>query len=231
MNTKWYEILKEEFRSPYLHKVFDFIQEDAKLHRIYPDKHNVFKSLELTDYDKVKVVILGQDPYINEGQATGLAFAVPEDFYPKPPSLSNIVKELAIDLYEDGIASNALDIAMSLENTSLTGWADQGVLLLNTVLTVREKQTFSHKGIGWEQFTNKIIQKLNDRKDPIIFMLWGNSAKDKEKFITNKNHFVLTAAHPSPLSAHRGFFGCKHFSKANNILKQMDKSPIDWLRI
>ena len=177
--------------------------------------NDIFNALKLTPYEKVKVVILGQDPYHEKGQAEGLCFSVPKGVK-TPPSLVNIFKEIKDDL--------------NIDNTSpeLSCWAKQGVLLLNTSLTVREGQANSHSGKGWEILTDAIIKKLNDRKQPIVFLLWGANARSKAAFITNKNHLVLSAAHPSPLSAYNGFFGCKHFSKANKFLVKNGIEPIDW---
>ena len=178
--------------------------------------YDIFNALHYTDYDKVKVVILGQDPYHGPKQAHGLSFSVLPGV-PAPPSLKNIFKELNSDLG-----------CYIPNNGYLKSWADQGVLLLNTVLTVRAGTPNSHKNKGWETFTDKVISVLNEREDPVIFILWGNNAIAKKKLITNKNHFILQSVHPSPLSASRGFFGSKPFSKANEILKSIGKTPIDW---
>ena len=182
---------------------------------IYPDMHDIFNALKYTPYEKVKAVILGQDPYHGAGQAHGMCFSVKPNV-PAPPSLVNIFKEIETDV--------------GVKNTSpyLVNWAKQGVLLLNTVLTVREGQPNSHKGHGWEVLTDSIIKKLNARKDPIVFMLWGSNARSKKAFITNPQHLVLECPHPSPLSAYAGFFGCKHFSKCNDFLKEHAQTPIDW---
>lgn len=212
----WYYLLLEEFNKEYFITLQNFLNKEYSEHIIYPKIENVFNALNLTRYQDVKVVIIGQDPYHEEGQAQGLAFSVPENF-PLPPSLKNIYKELKSDL---GIDKG--------NNGDLTSWAKQGVLLLNTVLTVRKGNANSHKDHGWEIFTSEIVKKLNQRKEPIIFVLWGNYAKSFETLIDTSRHYILKAAHPSPLSAFNGFFGCKHFSKINNILKQNNKKEIDW---
>jgi uracil-DNA glycosylase len=213
----WSTIMLDEFEKPYMKKLEGFLAKEYREKIIYPKKETIFRSLDLTDYHNVKVVILGQDPYINPSQANGLAFAVSEGIGP-PPSLLNIFKEIE-SIY-----------GKRPESTTLEGWADQGVLLLNTVLTVRAGESNSHKDMGWEIFTDKIIHALGEREDSIIFMLWGASAINKAKIISGKNHYILTSPHPSPLSAYRGFFGCKHFSEANKILKKLSKTEIDWLK-
>ena len=189
-----------------------FVKEEYRQRTVYPPGPCIFSAFEHCPFDKVKVVILGQDPYHEPGQAHGLCFSV-QDGTPFPPSLVNIFKEYSDDLGYPTPKSG-----------DLTRWAENGVLLLNTVLTVRGGMAASHRGIGWEQFTDRIITLLNERKEPIVFLLWGSFAKSKRALITNPNHHVLTAAHPSPLSAYNGFFGCRHFSKANALLP----APIDW---
>ncbi len=216
LGNNWDQLLKDEFIKDYYLKLREFLKNEYAHYNIFPTMYNIFNALKYTDYFDVKVVIIGQDPYHEVGQAHGLCFSV-QDNVPFPPSLLNIFKELQNDLgYPIPKSGN------------LTKWAKQGVLLLNTVLTVREHYANSHKNKGWENFTTKVIQLLNLRDDPIIFVLWGNDAKRKQEFITNPNHIVLTAAHPSPLSAYNGFFGCRHFSKVNQILSSMGKTPIDW---
>lgn len=215
-NNQWDDLLKEEFQKEYYQKLKLFLIEEYKTKTIYPSMYDIFNSLKLCDYDDVKVVILGQDPYHGEGQAHGLSFSVKEGVE-QPPSLKNIFKEI----------ENDLGIQMS-KSGNLTPWEKEGVLLLNTVLTVRKDQANSHKGKGWEIFTDKIIEILNNREKPMAFILWGNNAKTKQILITNKKHLVLCAPHPSPLSAYNGFFGCKHFSKVNNFLKENDISEINW---
>ena len=207
IGNKWDEILKDEFQKDYYIKLREFLKEEYKNYTIYPEMHQIFNALKMTSYEDVKVVIIGQDPYHGPNQAHGLCFSV-QDGVMFPPSLKNIFQEL----------KNDLNIAIP-RSGNLTNWAKQGILLLNTV---------SHKGKGWEIFTTRIIELLNEREDPIIFVLWGNDAKKKQEYITNPNHFILTAAHPSPLSAYNGFFGCKHFSKINEILIKNNKKPIDW---
>ena len=216
INNDWDRILESQFESEYFKALDNFINEDSKEHNIFPKEENRFNFLKLTPYNEVKVVIMGQDPYHEVGQAHGLAFSVLENTK-LPPSLVNIYKELKDDL--------GIEISKS---GNLTSWAKQGVLLLNSVLTVREHFANSHKNKGWEEFTDYIIKVLNERSEPIIFVLWGNFAIKKSKLITNNHHYILTSAHPSPLSAYQGFFGCKHFSKINEILKVNNKSSIDW---
>lgn len=214
--NSWDEILKEEIEKEYFKDILKKIDDEYEKNTIYPKKENIFNSLKYTDYNDVKVLLLGQDPYHGEGQAHGLAFSVLDGVEP-PPSLKNMFKELKSDLGE-----------FDYKNGTLIPWAKQGVMLLNTVLTVKEGEPNSHKNLGWTIFTDKIISLLNDRSDPVIFLLWGANAKEKLPFITNTHHYVLTAPHPSPLSASRGFFGCKHFSKVNTILQRENKEPILW---
>ena len=216
LNNDWDELLKDEFEKEYYKKLRNFLIKEYQTKTIYPDKYDIFNALKLTSYKDTKIVILGQDPYHGPNQAHGLAFSVK----PKvqiPPSLLNMYKEL----------HNTLGCYIP-NNGYLISWAEQGVLLLNTALTVRAGEANSHRNKGWEIFTDKVISILNDREDPVIFILWGNNAKEKTKLITNEKHFILKAAHPSPLSASRGFFGCNHFIKANDILKGLNKTPIDW---
>ncbi len=218
--ASWRASLQGEVDRPYYKALKRFlIQEYAAKRVIYPRREWVFRALQMVDYESVKIVILGQDPYHGEGQAIGLSFGVPNDLRPKPPSLVNIFKELKSDLGVE--AKNGA--------SDLTGWAEQGVLLLNTVLTVRQSQAFSHRDAGWEPFTDRVIQKLNEREKPVIFILWGAAAQRKKELITGKQHFIIQSAHPSPLSASRGFFGSKPFSKVNAILTQeLGQAPIDW---
>lgn len=216
IGNNWDNILKDEFNKEYYLKLREFLKYEYSHYTIYPNMYNIFNALKYTDYYDVKVVILGQDPYHGKGQAHGLCFSV-QDGVEFPPSLRNIFLELKDDL--------GVEIPKS---GNLTRWAQQGVLLLNTVLTVRENQAGSHQGKGWEILTDCIIEKLNERKEPIIFVLWGNFAKSKKSKITNPQHFILEAAHPSPLSAYNGFFGCHHFSKINEILKNNNCEPIKW---
>lgn len=216
LNNDWDELLKDEFEKDYYKKLRQFLVEEYKTKTIYPDKYNIFNALKLTSYKDTKIVMLGQDPYHGPNQAHGLAFSVKPGVQ-TPPSLLNMYKEL----------HNTLGCYIP-NNGHLVNWAEQGILLLNTALTVRAGEANSHRNKGWEIFTDRVISILNDREDPVIFILWGNNAKEKVKLITNKNHFILKAAHPSPLSASRGFFGCNHFMKANDILKGLNKNPIDW---
>ena len=214
--TTWNEILAEEMQKDYYQELQAFVQKRRAEVRVFPEEKNVFNALELTPFESVKVVILGQDPYHGFGQAHGLSFSVQKGI-PLPPSLKNIYKELQEDIGGE----------LPTEG-DLSHWAKQGVLLLNTVLTVEEGNANSHKGIGWETLTNRLIESLNELKHPVIFILWGKPAQDKEKLITNPNHVILKAPHPSPLSAYRGFFGSKPFSKVNDILIQQGQIPIRW---
>ncbi|MCR5009460.1 MAG: uracil-DNA glycosylase [Clostridia bacterium] len=215
LGNSWDEILKDEFRKDYYLKLREFLKEEYSTRTIYPDMHNIFNALKKASYEDVKVVILGQDPYHEPGQAQGLCFSVPDGF-PLPPSLKNIYQELAEDL------------RVVRRSGNLEDWAEQGVLLLNAVLTVRRGQAGSHAGKGWEIFTDRVIELLNERSDPVVFLLWGGYARKKKALITNPRHYVLEAAHPSPLSAYNGWFGCRHFSRANGILESLGKAPIDW---
>lgn len=218
----WRTLLIDEETKPYFRRLASHLaNENAAGQLIYPPPDKIFRALQLVDYDAVRVVILGQDPYHGPDQAVGLAFAVPNDHRPKPPSLTNIYKELADDL--KGSANTV--------SSDLTSWAKQGVLLLNTALTVRAGQAFSHRDFGWETFTDRIIALLNARKDPIVFILWGSAAQKKKSLITASQHRCIESVHPSPLSAYRGFFGSKPFSKANDLLAQWGQTPIDWLGI
>ena len=214
--TTWNEILAEEMEKDYYQDLQAFVQKRRDEVRVFPEEKNVFNALELTPFESVKVVILGQDPYHGFGQAHGLSFSVQKGT-PLPPSLKNIYKELQEDIGGE----------LPTEG-DLSHWAKQGVLLLNTVLTVEEGNANSHKGMGWERLTNRLIESLNELKHPVIFILWGKPAQDKEKLITNPNHVILKAPHPSPLSAYRGFFGSKPFSKVNEILIQQGQTPIRW---
>lgn len=212
----WEELLQEEIKQPYYLKLREFLKKEYSTTKIYPDMYSIFNALHYTAYNDVKVVILGQDPYHGEGQAHGLSFSVQENV-PPPPSLVNIFKELKDDL------------GCSIPNNGyLLSWAQQGVLLLNTVLTVRANQANSHKEQGWEKFTDKIIMLLNARTKPLVFILWGKPAQQKKTLITNQAHLVLSAPHPSPLSAFRGFFGSKPFSKTNNFLMSQGLKCISW---
>ena len=214
--TTWNEILAEEMQKDYYQELQAFVQKRRAEVRVFPEEKNVFNALELTPFESVKVVILGQDPYHGFGQAHGLSFSVQKGI-PLPPSLRNIYKELQEDIGGE----------LPTEG-DLSHWAKQGVLLLNTVLTVEEGNANSHKGMGWEKLTNRLIESLNELKHPVIFILWGKPAQDKEKLITNPNHVILKSPHPSPLSAYRGFFGSKPFSRVNDILIQHGQTPIRW---
>ena len=212
----WAEYLNLELTEPYYIKLREFLINEYKTRAIFPSMHDIFNALHYTSYQNTKVVILGQDPYHGVNQAHGLSFSV-QPGVEAPPSLLNIFKELHTDLG-----------CTMPNNGCLRPWAEQGVLLLNTVLTVRERQANSHQGLGWEQFTDKVISLLNERKEPLVFILWGKPAQKKKTMITNPNHLVIESSHPSPLSAHRGFFGSKPFSKANEFLRKNNKQAIDW---
>ncbi|HAQ06521.1 MAG TPA: uracil-DNA glycosylase [Bacillus bacterium] len=216
LNNDWATLLGGEFEKPYYQKLREFLNREYDTETIYPDKEDVFNALRYTDYDDVKVVILGQDPYHGPGQAHGLSFSV-QPGVPLPPSLRNIFKELNADLG-----------CLIPKNGYLKKWTDQGVLLLNTVLTVRKGEAHSHRGKGWETFTDKVITLLNEREKPVIFILWGKPAQSKLKLIDESLHKIIKSPHPSPLSARRGFFGSKPFSKVNEILAELDEQRIDW---
>ncbi len=215
LKTDWKEVLKKELEENYYKSLNSFLKEEYNTQNVFPKKEDVFNALNKTAYKDVKVVIIGQDPYHGKGQAHGLAFSVKNGKI--PPSLRNIYKELSSDC-ECYIPKSA----------DLTSWAKQGVLLINSVLTVREKTPNSHKGKGWENFTKAIVKSLNDKQEKVVFLLWGNHAIAYEKFIDKTKHTVLKTTHPSPFSANNGFLGCKHFSKTNRILKENNKKPINW---
>ena len=216
ISNDWLEPLKPEFGKPYYASLYKKVLSEYRTETVYPPANDIFKAFELTPLHKVKVVILGQDPYHEPGQAQGLCFSVNPGI-DIPPSLQNIYKELHDDLG-----------CRIPNNGSLVKWAQQGVLLLNTVLTVRAHRANSHKGIGWEEFTDAAIRALNEEDRPIAFLLWGRQAQAKEMMLTNPEHLILKAAHPSPLSAYNGFFGCRHFSKTNKYLKMNGLTPVDW---
>ncbi len=214
--NSWNDLLKDELEKDYYKNLRSFLLEEYKTKVIFPNAYDIYNALHYTDYKDVKAVILGQDPYHGPNQAHGLAFSVKPGVR-IPPSLLNMYKELRTDIG-----------CYMPNNGYLEKWARQGVLLLNTALTVRQAEANSHKKIGWEIFTDHIIELLNEREDPIVFILWGNNAISKEKLITNKNHYIIKSVHPSPLSASRGFFGSKPFSKTNEFLKSIGKEIIDW---
>ncbi len=216
ISEEWDEILEEDFRTPTYLALREFLKSEYSSTAIYPDMFSIFNSMKRTPFKDIKVVLIGQDPYHNEGQAMGLSFSVPKGI-DKPPSLVNMFKELKAEL----------NIPIS-ESGDLTGWAEQGVLLLNTVLTVRAHQANSHKRKGWEQFTDSIIKKISDNKENVVFLLWGGNARSKKPLIDGEKHLILECAHPSPLSAYNGFFGCGHFRKTNEFLISKGISPIDW---
>lgn len=215
INKNWDIVLKDELNKDYFKKLGVFVKNEYKNKICYPQYKDIFNALRYTDYDQVKVVILGQDPYHGENEAHGLSFSVRDDVK-RPPSLNNIFKELESDL---GIKKT---------NNDLTNWAKQGVLLLNSIMSVVKDTPLSHKEKGWEIFTDNIIKLLNEREQPIVFILWGGYARSKKKLITNKNHYIVESVHPSPLSAYNGFFGSKPFSKTNNFLISKNITPIDW---
>jgi len=213
----WLEAVGGEFKKPYYKNLYEFVKNEYSTHVVYPPSEDIFNTLHFTPLKDVKVLILGQDPYHEPGQAHGLSFSVLPGKADTPPSLQNIYKELNDDLG-----------CYIPNNGYLKKWADQGVLMLNTVLTVRAHAAGSHQGKGWEQFTDAIIRAVNKKDEPVVYMLWGRPAQMKRSMLNNPKHLVLTAPHPSPLSAYRGFFGCKHFSQANEFLKANGVEPIDW---
>ena len=220
IDPSWYAVLKPQFEAPYFAQLKEFLVAERQQCTCYPPGSKIFNAFDSTPFDRVRVVVLGQDPYHEPGQAMGLCFSVPQGIA-VPPSLVNIIKEINDDL------------GTSIPTTcgDLTGWAEQGVLLLNATLTVRAHQAGSHQHHGWEQFTDAAIQALSQRRSGLVFLLWGSYAIAKRKLIDSQRHHVLTAPHPSPLSAYRGFFGCRHFSQANALLVQQGLPPIDWTRI
>ena len=217
LNNDWDELLKNEFQKEYYLKIREFLKNEYINYKVYPDKYDIFNALQTTARKDIKVVILGQDPYHNPGQAHGMSFSVKPGIAP-PPSLLNMYKEI----------EQEFGYKMPSDYGYLMSWAEQGVLLLNTVLTVRENRPQSHKDCGWETFTDKVISLINEKDTPVVFLLWGSNAKSKKALITNPKHLVLESVHPSPLSAYRGFFGCNHFKKANEFLKENNIPEIDW---
>ena len=216
LGNDWDALLAEEFSKDYYRKLRAFLKSEYETRTIYPDMHDIFNALKATSYGNTRVVILGQDPYHGQGQAHGMCFSV-QPGVPKPPSLVNVFKELQADL---GVAPPS--------HGHLIHWARQGVLMLNTVLTVRAGSPNSHKGKGWEMFTDEVIRLLDRRERPMVFLLWGANARAKKALIDNPSHLILEAAHPSPLSAHNGFFGCRHFSGANAFLQREGMGTVDW---
>ncbi len=218
IEDSWKEVLKNEFTKPYFQQIVTFLKTERMAGKtIYPPGSMIFNAFNHTPFNKIKVVILGQDPYHGPGQAHGLCFSV-QDGVPPPPSLINIYKEI----------QNDIGIGMNAKNGNLTKWADQGVFLLNASLTVRANEPMSHAKIGWAEFTDAVIKKISDEKKGIVFLLWGKFAQEKQVLIDETKHHVLKAAHPSPFSADKGFFGCKHFSKTNELLAKEGQEPIDW---
>lgn len=216
INQEWFQVLEQEFSKAYFADLKSFLLEEKNKYQVFPPGNRIFAAFDFTPFSQVKVVILGQDPYHGYGQAHGLCFSVPEGI-PKPPSLINIYKELNSDI--------GIPIPQS---GNLEEWAKQGVLLLNATLTVRANQAGSHQNKGWELFTDEVIRQLSNLHTGLVFMLWGSYAQAKVSLIDNTKHHILKSVHPSPLSVYRGFFGCKHFSQANNLLKLSGKSPVDW---
>ncbi len=217
IDNDWLLCVQGEFKKPYYRELYQFIRQEYNTHVIYPPADDIFNAFHFTPLSKVKVLILGQDPYHGEHQAHGLCFSVLPDQPEIPPSLQNIYKELETD------------VGCYIPNNGyLKKWADQGVLLLNTVLTVRAHQAGSHQGKGWEQFTDAIIEAVNAQDRPVVYLLWGKPAQSKIPMLTNPKHLILKAPHPSPLSAYRGFFGCRHFSQTNEFLQSHGIEPIDW---
>jgi uracil-DNA glycosylase len=219
ITKEWDELLKDEFDALSYNSLREFLKTEYSTRTVYPPMFDIFNSMKLTSFEDIKVVLLGQDPYHNQGQAMGLSFSVP-DGVDIPPSLVNIYKELK--------SETGMEIPKS---GNLIGWAKQGVLLLNTVLTVRAHSANSHKGKGWEQFTDGIIKKVSDKKQGVVFLLWGGNARSKKSLIDGKKHLILETVHPSPLSAYNGFFGCGHFNKTNEYLISQGKTPIEWSKL
>lgn len=218
IHESWKAVLKDEFKKPYFEQIIAFLKTEKALGKtIYPKGSQIFNAFNHTPFDNLKVVLLGQDPYHGEGQAQGLSFSVPRGVKP-PPSLVNIFKEI----------KNDIGTEMPAKFGDLTLWADQGVLLLNAALTVRAGEPLSHAKIGWAQFTDAVIRTISEEKEGVIFLLWGKFAQEKQSLIDETHHYVLRAAHPSPFAADKGFFGCKHFSKTNNLLVKQGKQPINW---
>ncbi|RKD68117.1 uracil-DNA glycosylase [Sinobaca qinghaiensis] len=216
LENDWAPLLEEEFEKEYYEELRQFLKKEYTEHTVYPDMYDIYNALHYTSYENTKVVILGQDPYHGPNQAHGLSFSV-QPKVKTPPSLQNIFKELEEDL---GLEPPG--------HGYLKKWADEGVLLLNTVLTVRKAEANSHKNKGWETFTNEIIKRINEKEDPVVFLLWGKHAQSKQELITNSHHMIITSAHPSPFAAHRGFFGSKPFSRTNTFLKKAGRPEIDW---
>ena len=216
IGNDWDAILADEWDKEYYLALRQFLKQEYATQTVYPNMYDIFNALKYTSFADVKVVVIGQDPYHGPGQAHGLCFSVQEGVEP-PPSLKNMFKELSADVGKPIPPSG-----------DLTAWAKQGVLLLNTVLTVRQGQPTSHQGQGWERFTDRVIAELNHKQTPVVFLLWGAHAQRKAQLITNPIHYKLATVHPSPLSAHRGFFGCRHFSKANTLLEKHGMTPIEW---
>ena len=222
ISEKWDKVLQEEFNSESYLKLREFLKIEYSTKTIFPSMYNIFNSMKITDFDQIKAVIIGQDPYHEQGQAMGLSFSVPNGVA-IPPSLVNIFKEINLEYSTD--TNNPY---LAIKSGDLTGWARQGVLLLNAVLTVREHLANSHKAKGWEEFTDGIIKKISDKRENVVFLLWGGPARSKKSLIDQNKHLVLESVHPSPLSAYNGFFGNGHFKKTNEYLVSKGVEPIDW---
>lgn len=236
MAPKWTSLLSQEIEKDYFQALLSFLTEEYAKDHVVPSKDNVFKPFRLTDYDKVKVVIIGQDPYPGVGQANGLAFGVPDDFYPKPKTFGEIIKELCVGLWKSGRYTNALDPLFDIKGSSMEGWAQQGVLMLNACLTTEKGKPRAHRGKGWERFVTRALKYLGEQENRIVFIAWGEEAKAllaSADVNRNGHHLILTAGHPSTLAARskKPFSGCDHFNKANAFLSSHGIQPIDWIKI
>ncbi|MXZ44438.1 MAG: uracil-DNA glycosylase [Gammaproteobacteria bacterium] len=227
LHPSWKDVLAQDLRAPYMSRLRTFLQSELKAgKRIYPPMREVFSALDHCPLDQVRVVVIGQDPYHGENQAHGLSFSV-KPGVPPPPSLRNIFQEIQADMD----SSTSLQRQFSMSQGCLNGWAEQGVLLLNSVLTVVAGRSGSHQGYGWEQFTDKVVNTVNEQRENVVFLLWGRPAQEKGAIVDRRKHYVLSAPHPSPLSANSGFFGCRHFSKTNSYLQSHGSKPIDWFQV
>jgi len=231
LEESWKQVLAQEFEESYMVRLREFLQNEKRQRKvIYPKGEEIFAALDTTPLDQVKVVIIGQDPYHGPNQAHGLCFSVRPGVGP-PPSLQNIFREINDDMGRAGVPGGKPDGHLGAGNGCLAPWAEQGVLLLNAVLTVERGRAASHRGKGWEMFTDRVVEVVNELRDHVVFMLWGSQAQNKGERVDRRRHLVLTAPHPSPLSAHRGFLGCRHFSRANRYLLDHGREPIDWFRV
>ncbi len=231
LHPSWKTVLESEFKSPYMTRLRKFLKKELTTGKsVHPPMKELFAALDLCPLDEVRVVIIGQDPYHGPGQAHGLCFSVKPGIQP-PPSLMNIIEEINSDLGKQNMGSKASNYPISKFQGCLVGWAQQGVLLLNSVLTVLEGRSGSHQGYGWEKFTDRIVQLVNEQRERVVFLLWGRHAQEKGAMVDRQKHCVLEAPHPSPLSVNRGFFGCRHFSKTNQYLIDHGQTPIDWSQV